>query len=59
MRTFYGKYELEGEEEDEEIEKLYKITTVNDMIVIEFEEITCIPFEDIKAFDDTETNNAV
>jgi hypothetical protein len=29
------------------------------MIVIEFEEITSIPFEDIKAFDDTETSNAV
>ncbi len=54
MRTFYGKYALEWEDE-----KLYRVSTVNDMIVIEFEEITCIPFEDIKAFDDTETNNAV
>ena len=67
LRTFYGKYALEGEEEweDWEVEsfeweeKLYKVTTVNDMIVIEFEEITSIPFEDIKAFDDTETSNAV
>lgn len=54
LRTFYWKYALEWEDE-----KLYRITTVNDMIMIEFEEITCIPFEDIKAFDDTETNNAV
>ena len=54
LRTFYGKYVLEWEDE-----KLYKVTTVNDMIVIEFEEITAIPFEDIKAFDDTETGNAV
>ena len=55
LKTFYGKYILEWEED----EKLYRITTVNDMIMIEFEEITCIPFEDIKAFDDTETSNAV
>lgn len=54
MRTFYGLYAL-----DDEDEKLYRVSTINDMIVIEFEEITCIPFEDIKAFDDTETSNAV
>lgn len=55
LRTFYGKYLLEGEDD----EKLYRVSTVNDMIVIEFEEITCIPFEDIKAFDDIETHYAV
>lgn len=54
MRTFYGKYALEWEDE-----KLYRVSTVNDIIPIEFEEITTIPFEDIKAFDDTETSNAV
>jgi len=54
IRTFYGLYSLEWEDE-----KLYKVSTVNDMIVIEFKEITSIPFEDIKAFDDTETGNAV
>jgi len=54
IKTFYGKYALEWEEE-----KLYRVSTVNDMIIIEFEEITCIPYEDIKAFDDTETSNAV
>ena len=54
LRTFYGKYALEGKEE-----RLYRIVTVNDTIMIDFEEITCIPFEDIKAFDDTETANAV
>lgn len=55
LRTFYGLYS-KWENDDE---KLYKITTVNDMTVIEFEEITCIPFEDIKAFDDTETAHSV
>ena len=54
MRTFYGKYAVEWQDE-----RLYRIITVNDMIMIDFEEITCIPFEDIKAFDDTETANAV
>jgi len=54
LRTFYGKYALEWEDE-----KLYRCSTVDDMIVIEFKEITSIPFEDIKAFDDTETSNAV
>ena len=54
LRTFYWKYAKWDEDE-----KLYRITTVNDMIMIEFEEITCLPFEDIKAFDDTETHYSV
>ncbi len=54
LRTFYWKYSL-----DDEDEKLYRVTTVEDTIVIEFEEITCIPFEDIKAFDDTEVHYSV
>lgn len=60
LRTYYWVYETDSEDEEyDELERLYRITTVNDMIVIEFEEITSIPFEDIKAFDDTETSNAV
>lgn len=54
LRTFYWKYALEWKEES-----LYKITTVNDWVMIEFEEIISIPFEDIKCFDDTETHFAV
>lgn len=54
-KTMYAKYTLSGESE----EKLYKMTSVDDLLLIEFEEITCIPFEDIAAFDDTETSNAV
>ena len=53
MKTYYWMYENEWDE------KLHKITTVDDLIVIEFEEITMMPFEDIKAFDDTETHYAV
>lgn len=55
MKTYYGKY-VDPNGEDEYDEKLYRITTVNDMIVIEFEEITAIPFEDIKCFDNTEVH---
>lgn len=53
LKTFYWKYTLDWENE-----RIYKFTTVNDYILIEHEEITCIPIEDIKCFDDTETHFA-
>lgn len=50
MKTYYWRYNLK------EDERLYKITVVEDVVVICFEEITQIPFEQIRAFEDTETN---
>ena len=55
LKVFYGYFQ---EKEDWE-EKLYKITTVNSLFVIWFKEISQIPFEDIKCFEDTETHYAV
>lgn len=54
LKTFYWKYSFDWEDE-----KLYRVATINDMIIIDCEEITCIPFEDIKCFDDTETHFSV
>lgn len=51
IKTYYGRFSFEWEDE-----KLYKISTVDDIIVICFEEITQIPFEQIRCFEDTETN---
>lgn len=55
LKTFYGLYS----EEEGKDEQLYKITTVDDVFVICYEPISCIPFEDIKCFEDTETHYAV
>jgi hypothetical protein len=38
---------------------MYKITTVNDILVIGFEEIRYMPFEVFKVFEDLETYYAV
>ena len=53
IMVYYWYFEKEWEDE-----KLYKITLANNLILIWFEEITCIPFEDIKAFDNTEIHYA-
>jgi len=54
LKTFYGFYKYEDEEE-----KLCKITTVDDLFVVEYEEITYMPIEDIKCFEDTEVYYSV
>ena len=36
-------------------ERLYEFWTVDDVLLIYAEEITTIPFEDIRCFEDTET----
>ena len=53
MRVYYGFFSLDKEEE-----KLYQITTIEDLVLIGFKEITAIPLEDIKCFEDTETHFA-
>ncbi len=54
MKTFYGWYSKDDDSE----ESLYKISIVDDILVICFEEISQIPIEQIRCFEDTETNYA-
>ncbi len=50
MKTYYWLYEYKKWDE-----RLYKMSVVNDIILICMEEITQIPFEMIRCFEDTET----
>lgn len=52
LKTYYWYYDLW------KWESLYRFTTVSDLILIEAEEILNIPFEQIRCFEDTETNLA-
>lgn len=54
LKVYCGYFEEEGSGD----ERMYKITTVDDMFVIGYEEISHFPMEDIKAFEDTETHFA-
>lgn len=53
VKKFYWLYEVEWE--DWANEKLYEFWTINDMFFVYWNEITQIPFECIKCFEDTET----
>jgi len=53
LKTFEWKYDIKDWDE-----RMYRVTTVNDYIVIEFEEITWLSIEDIKCFDEAETHFA-
>ena len=55
LDEYYWYYDLK----DNDNEKLYKISIANGMLCIGLEEITQIPFEQIRCFEDTETNLAV
>lgn len=55
LKKFYGLYDMKEDGD----ERLYEICTVNDMVVISFEEISQMPFVQIRCFEDTETNEAV
>ena len=50
LRIYYGKYNLNPDKAIEE--KLYKITTVGDLLCIGMEEISFVPLEEIKCFPD-------
>lgn len=50
LKTFHWLYAIGDKEE-----RMYKITTVDDLFVICFEEISQNPFELIRCFEDTET----
>lgn len=57
VTTYYGLFDLE--EEDGSWERLYEFVTVGDCLLLSAKEITQIPFEDIKCFDDTESHYAI
>jgi hypothetical protein len=52
VKFYYWLYDLK----DNGDERLYKIGVADDLVCICFEEITQIPFEQIRCFEDTETN---
>lgn len=49
LKKYYGLYEIEEEE------RLYEFCVVEDLIVISAKEISFMPFELIRCFEDTET----
>lgn len=55
MKSFYWLYALD---EDTKEEKLYQFTWIWWTVLIDAREITQLPFEDIKCFEDTETHFA-
>lgn len=52
--SYYGLYDI-TDSDDMSGEKLYKFVTTGDLVLVEAEEISQIPFEDIRCFEDTET----
>lgn len=50
MKTYYWLYEYKSWDE-----RLYKISIINELILVCIEEITQMPFELIRCFEDTET----
>lgn len=55
LKTYYWLYDIKWDGD----ERLYEICIVNDMICILFQEISQIPFVQIRCFEDTESNMAV
>lgn len=56
IKTYYG-YFNKGEKPTDE--RLYEIVVANDVLVIKFEEISYMPYEEAKCFDDPETAHAI
>ena len=54
IKTYYWLFELKDWDE-----RLYEIVVANDLVCLCIKEITQIPFEQIRCFEDTETNLAV
>ena len=55
IKSFYGLYSIS---DDAKEEKLYQFTWVGGAVLVDAREITQLPFEDIKCFEDTETHFA-
>lgn len=54
VKKYYGYYELD-EDWDGSKEKLYEFWVVNDLLLVYADEISCMPFEAVRCFKDTET----
>ena len=54
IKCYYWYYDL-SEKDDMSWERLYEFRTINDTVLIYAQEISFIPFEDIRCFEDTET----
>ena len=60
LKYYYGFFnKTEGSTFDPKEEKLYKITTVNGLVVVQMKEIAQIPVEEAKCFPDTKMAFAV
>jgi hypothetical protein len=57
LKTYYGYFST-AKHGDPKFEKIYKIVTVDDLVVIQMDQISRIPFVEIKCFEDTETADA-
>lgn len=53
VKCFYWYFDM-SEEDDRRNEKLYEFWTINDCVLVKAEEITQIPYEDFRVFEDTE-----
>ena len=59
IKEYSWLYEIKPEAEQKgEWEKLYRFITVNDLVVVKAEEIYHLPYEQIRCFEDPETNFA-
>lgn len=54
VKCYYGYYDL-SDEPSMVNEKLYEFWTVDDILLVYAQEISAMPFEDFRVFDDTET----
>lgn len=57
LSTYQGLFGLDDDEDGTD-EKLYEFQVINDLVVVSASEITQIDYEEIRAFEDTETNFA-
>lgn len=59
VKSFYGLYTIKWvNDNDVTNEKLYEFTWISWSVLVDAREITQLPFEDIKCFEDTETHFA-
>lgn len=54
VKKYYGYFDIKNENGRDE--KLYEFWVVNGSILVYADEITYIPYEDVKCFEDTETH---
>ncbi len=54
VKCYYGYYDL-SDEQSMVNEKLYEFRTVDDVLLVYAKEISTMPFEDFRVFEDTET----